>query len=318
MRPAGLALALSALLLAGCGVSSAPSAPSTPSVASSSTPSTAASSSTGTPTPKASPTPSSPTTSPTTGVRTASRRYGTAPAGISCRTAVGPVDLVCTIGHSVQGRAIVAERQGSGDAARVLLVSGQMHGNEWPGPMVVDRLRALRVPAGVRYQVWTVRTMNPDGASRSSRYDARGVDLNANFPAAWVAASRSGARPLSEPESAAMARLLGWLQPDVVVSLHGFLTAVDTTGGGLRAARAQEYSVLSRITPAHPVPCSGPCHGNLTDWYSAVSRVHGVAFTVEMPSGSLSSRSCGVPGHGGPMPVVDCAAYAALALAARL
>jgi hypothetical protein len=115
-----------------------------------------------------------------------------------------------------------------------------------------------------------------------------------------------------------MARLLGWLQPDVVVSLHGFLTAVDTTGGGLRAARAQEFSALSRITPAHPVPCSGPCHGNLTDWYSATSRVHGVAFTVEMPSGSLSVRTCGVPGHAGPMTVVDCTAYAAVALAARL
>lgn len=316
------------LLVACAGPSVPAAAPAVPSVpvppsAAAAIPTSPASLGSPPPTSAKAPAPSTKSPSPGThraaaGVRTATGRYGNAPAGIVCRTASGPVNLVCTIGRSVQGRAIVAERQGSGDSRRLLLVSGQMHGNEWPGPMVVDRLRRLVLPSTAGYQLWTVRTMNPDGAAASTRYDARGVDLNANFPAVWVRTSRSGSRALSEPEAVAMTRLLRWLQPDVVVSLHGFLTAVDTTGGGLRAARAQRFSALSCITPAHPVPCSGPCHGNLTDWYTSVSAVRGVAFTVEMPSGSLSARPCGVPGRPGPMSVVDCTAYAALTLAAEL
>jgi len=65
------------------------------------------------------------------------------------------------------------------------------------------------------------------------------------------------------------------------------------------------------------VPCGGPCHGNLTDWYTATSRVSGVAFTVEMPRSSRVVRACGVAGHPRETPI-RCAALAAVALAARL
>ncbi|HET8969605.1 MAG TPA: DUF2817 domain-containing protein, partial [Candidatus Nanopelagicales bacterium] len=201
------------------------------------------------------------------------------PKRISCRAHPHRrLNLRCLLGRSVQGRPIVATRQGPASAPRVLVVSGQMHGDEWPGPVVVNRVRALAVPAGL--QVWTVRTMNPDGMAHRRRHNAHGVDLNRNFPAAWRARPYAGARPLSEPEARAIRRLLSWLQPDLLVSFHGFSEAVDTTGGGRRAAAARAFSRLAHIGPAARVPCGGPCAGNLTDWYTSASTVGGVAFTV--------------------------------------
>lgn len=247
----------------------------------------------------------------------AARYAADPPAGVSCWALGASSDsLDCVVGYSVDGRPIEAVRQGSATASHLVLVLGQMHGEEWPGPLVVDKIRALPVPAGL--QVWTVRTMNPDGGATGLRYNARGVDLNANFPTRWTRTARSGSRALSEPEAVAMARLLSWLQPDLVLSIHGFLAAVDTTGGGLRAARARQFAALVDVGPARPVACSGPCHGNLTDWYTATSRRGGVAFTLEMPPDSTGSRPCHVSGYGGSRPGIDCVAHAAVAEGRRL
>ncbi len=236
--------------------------------------------------------------------------------GYPCRRATGtPVNLSCVIGRSVDGRALVATRQGSASATRVLVVLGQMHGEEWPGPLTVDVLRTLRPAAGS--VIWSVRSINPDGGAIGRRWNSHGVNLNSNFPDKFLRDSRSGPRALSEPESQAVARFLTRVQPDLVVSLHGFSEAVDTTGGGRRAALARSFSALSGIKPAHVVPCGGPCHGNLTDWYTATSKVGGVAFTVEMPRSSRVVRACGVAGHRRETPI-RCTALAAIVMAARL
>lgn len=142
--------------------------------------------------------------------------------------------------------------------------------------------------------------------------------LNRNFPNKFRRMANSGPRALSEPESRAMARFLTWVRPDLMISLHGFSTSVDTTGGGRRAAWARSFSALTRITPAVPVPCSGPCHGNMTDWYTAASTVGGVAFTVEMPRSSLKAHRCAVPGRPSSASTIRCAAWASLHLATRL
>ena len=236
--------------------------------------------------------------------------------GYTCRRASGtPVNLSCVIGRSVDGRALVATRQGSAAATRVLVVLGQMHGEEWPGPLTVDVLRTLRPASGS--VIWSVRSMNPDGGAIGRRWNSHGVNLNSSFPNKFLRDSRSGPRALSEPESQAVARFLARVQPDLVVSLHGFSEAVDTTGGGRRASLARAFSALSGITPAHVVPCGGPCHGNLTDWYTATSKVGGVAFTVEMPRSSRVVRACGVPGHRRETPI-RCTTLAAVVMAARL
>ncbi|HET7901415.1 MAG TPA: M14 family metallopeptidase [Candidatus Nanopelagicales bacterium] len=253
---------------------------------------------------------------PDPGAASSAPRSVVAAYGYSCRASSGtPVNLSCVIGRSVDGRTLVATRQGSADATRVLVVLGQMHGEEWPGPLTVDLLRTMRPATGT--VIWSVRSMNPDGGAVGRRWNSHGVNLNSNFPDKFLRDSRSGPRALSEPESQAVARFLTAVQPDLVISLHGFSEAVDTTGGGRRAAYARTFSALSGITPAHVVPCGGPCHGNLTDWYTATSRTSGVAFTVEMPRSSRVVRACGVAGHPRETPI-RCTALAALTIAARL
>jgi len=240
------------------------------------------------------------------------------PPGYVCRAvSLGSVTYSCVIGRSVDGRAIVAQRQGNPAARRVLVVVGQMHGEEWPGPLTVDAIRKLSTPSTSGFVIWTVRTMNPDGGLVGRRLNRHLVDLNGNFPTRFAVSSYSGPRALSEPESRTMARFLTWLQPELVISLHGFSTAVDTTGGGTRAADARAFGRLANISPAHPIPCGGPCHGNMTDWYTANARHGGVAFTVEMPRSSRVVSVCGVPGHGRGT-TIQCAAWAATYIAARL
>lgn len=125
------------------------------------------------------------------------------------------------VGRSSRGRRIWAVRQGNPLAVHVLLSVGQMHGTEPAGLRVTDRLRRADVPSDADYQVWTVRTMNPDGARRGDRYTVRGVDLNRNFPVTWSAGhSRSGRRAASEPETRAMMRFIRRLRPTGVLSFH--------------------------------------------------------------------------------------------------
>ena len=244
----------------------------------------------------------------------------TPPAGITCRArTMRATTFACVIGRSVGGRAIVARRQGNPDAPRVLLVNGQMHGEEWPGPRSVKVLRGLRSPTDGSFQIWTISTINPDGKRIGRRRNNHRVDLNRNFDDSWAPLWDAGPRAASEPETRAVVRFLRWIQPDLIISLHGFSESVDTTGGGRRAAWARDFSRISRIRPAKPVPCQpGPCHGNMTEWYTRVSTSGGVAFTVEMPRSSARKRACAVPGRASRATPIRCTAWASLDIARRL
>ncbi len=186
-----------------------------------------------------------------------------------------------TIGHTVTGRAIIAHRQGSPDSTSVILVLGQMHGNEPRGVDVVREVRRLGFPMGV--QVWTISTMNPDGSAAHTRVNARHVDLNRNFPHLWKATTSAtyfpGKRASSEPETIAVIAFLNNLRPDVIISLHQAFRSVD-----LGPAKARRWvDILSATTglPIKDVPCNGVCHGTMTGWYNATFR--GAAITVELP-----------------------------------
>jgi murein peptide amidase A len=192
------------------------------------------------------------------------------------------------IGHSVQDRPIVAWHLGETHKPKVVLIAG-MHGNE-PAPTAI--LRTLRDGKSVHgIDLWVVPAYNPDGLARGTRRNARGVDLNRNYPYSWAPLTGSyysGPQPASEPETRAMMRFLRKVKPDWVLSfhqpLHGVDVAVQRPGFARRVARLLGL-------PTTTLDCGGVCHGTMTGWYN--HRYPGFALTVEYgarPSRHLMTR----------------------------
>jgi len=139
-------------------------------------------------------------------------------------------------GRSVRGRRLVAQRRGPAGAPRVVLVVGQVHGDEPGGRRVIAAVRREAAPEGS--MIVTVATANPDGAAARTRGNARGVDLNRNFPGDWRGGPRGrywpGPRADSEPETRWVRRLVRTVRPDVTVWLHQPYGLVHLTPGASR------------------------------------------------------------------------------------
>ena len=108
--------------------------------------------------------------------------------------------------------------------------------------------RERAAPAGV--DLWLIPDMNPDGVAAHTRENARGVDLNRNFPWDWQKPARQAWSytphgPLSEPESRAVYRLLLRLKPKLVIWYHQALGVVDESGGSVGLERF--YSSLVHL-----------------------------------------------------------------------
>jgi murein tripeptide amidase MpaA len=155
------------------------------------------------------------------------------------------------VGASVEGRPIRSYELGAPDGEPVLL-TGLMHGVEVVGSMALLEL-AHHLAADPRQEllkharVVIVPVVNPDafhancvnladGRRASRRTNARGVDLNRNFPplrADMPAHPMGGSRwrrspyyvghcPLSEPETRALRDVAQALRPRVAVGFHSF------------------------------------------------------------------------------------------------
>lgn len=124
------------------------------------------------------------------------------------------------IGASAQGRPLEARTLGDGPY-RIYLVGG-IHGDEHDGGRWIDALceRLAREDlAGATLRI--LRDLNPDGTAAATRANARGVDLNRNWPASSFVPSRTrGPEPLSEPETRAVFADLAPFAPDLIVVLH--------------------------------------------------------------------------------------------------
>ena len=180
------------------------------------------------------------------------------------------------LGHSVKGRPIVAWRLGERGARRVVLIS-TMHGNESHTRRILTSLRDGPAISGL--DLWVIPVYNPDGLARGTRKNARGVDLNRNYPHQWADLDgryESGPRPASEPETRAVLAFLNDIRPHRIVSFHQPLYGVDRATKDRRFARR-----LSRHLnlPLKRFSCGGVCHGTMTGWYNA--RFPGAAVTVE-------------------------------------
>ncbi|GKT13327.1 DUF2817 domain-containing protein [Acidovorax sp. SUPP2522] len=132
-----------------------------------------------------------------------------------------------------------------------VLVVGAMHGDEptaaslalrWIG-FAETRLLPTRRPVHWRF----IPALNPDGmlAKPATRVNARGVDLNRNFPTPnwerdapiyWEKRTRRdprrwpGPAALSEPESQFLHTQMAQFEPDLVVSIHAPYGVLDFDG----------------------------------------------------------------------------------------
>src|SRR3954471_16483855 len=143
------------------------------------------------------------------------------------------------VGHSVRGREIrLVERDGR-RPGRTVLVVGCIHGNECAGTAITRRLLHGPPPGAGRLLV--IEDLNPDGRRLGVRGNARGVDLNRNFPSEWHRIGRrgdpqyAGPRPLSEPESRFAHAVIRRFRPDVTLWFHQPQTVVRAWGPSVRA-----------------------------------------------------------------------------------
>jgi protein MpaA len=162
-------------------------------------------------------------------------------------------------GTSVQGRPMVVRTFGSGSLH--VLVLGGIHGNEFGGVVAEQFAEYLSdypevVPASE--QVDVVSEANPDGIAADTRLNARGVDLNRNFPSRnWQLVRRHGAlvsgpSRASEPETRALLDLMATRRYGRIVSLHSSGGIVDYDGPGSRPI-ALRVSAAAR-TPVLQLP----------------------------------------------------------------
>ncbi len=130
------------------------------------------------------------------------------------------------------------------DSRSGLIIAGT-HGDENSSIVTLScALRTLK-PELRRHHV--VLTVNPDGCQLGLRANARGVDLNRNFPAAnwkqgetvyrWNSAAEerdvvllTGEQPGSERETQALCQLIHQIHPAWVVSFHDPLACIEDPG----------------------------------------------------------------------------------------
>jgi hypothetical protein len=171
---------------------------------------------------------------------------------------------------SVKGRHIMQRefKPEHKPAARVLIIGG-IHGDELTSSSIVFRwLELLQKTDGeaAQYHWQVVPVLNPDGllAKPPMRVNARGVDLNRNFPTInwlreapryWEAKTNRdprrypGAAPLSEPESRWLHDEITRFKPDVIVAVHAPFGVLDFDGppSGVEAPSRFGHLRLHRI-----------------------------------------------------------------------
>jgi hypothetical protein len=186
------------------------------------------------------------------------------------------------VGESTLGLPIRAFTLGSG-RPRVLVI-GCIHGNECAGSVVANRLLHARRPE--RGAIWVVQDVNPDGHARLRRANARGVDLNRNFPGTWQRLPSSGAEPASEVETRLALRLIRRLRPDVTIWFHQPQALVRAWGPSVGIARRYARLARMRFRRLEWPP------GSATAWqHGALPRSR--AFVVELRRGPLGIREAG-------------------------
>ena len=199
------------------------------------------------------------------------------------------------IGRSVEGRAIESYRFGRGVKGRLILAG--IHGDEPKSVYVARRLCADLAQGsgpGERATIVVVPVVNPDGYETRKRRNARGVDVNRNFPTRDWSPGRKRSRfyggpaPASEPEAQAVLSLVESLGPAEIIAIHSISEhrqCNNFDGPGEPLARAMSryngYPVTGAIGYSTP--------GSLGTWAGPERSIATV--TLELPSHD-SPRRC--------------------------
>jgi protein MpaA len=173
-----------------------------------------------------------------------------------------------TYGHSVRGLPLEVWRPSQHCR---LVIFAAIHGEEPETTYALSRaLRQLTEPPP---DCAVVLAANPDGLMRGTRGNARGVDLNRNFPSRdWQPnpiTHRStiedvsdvrlspGAHPASEPETQALLALIAELKPDAVIALHAPLACIDDANASPLGHRLAERTGMPLVRDVgYPTPGS--------------------------------------------------------------
>jgi len=152
-----------------------------------------------------------------------------------------------------------------------LLIFAAIHGEEPETTYALSR--ALRHLVEPPEHCAVVLTANPDGVTRGTRGNARGVDLNRNFPSRdWRPAPvthRStleetsdvllspGANACSEPETQALIALVNELEPEYVIALHAPLACIDDANESALGQQLAERTGMPLVRDVgYPTPGS--------------------------------------------------------------
>ena len=235
--------------------------------------------------------------------------------------------LTCeTLATSLDGRDIPVLRFGDAQASHHILIQAGIHGREYiTSRLAIDLLSGLleACPDGISDVMFHIIPMaNPDGAAISLqgpgalndpalaegvrqilaqegashtqwKANARGTDLNRNFPEGWESltglgpgSSRyRGASPLSEPETQALAGYLGQYGFKATISYHSYGNIIYWEGAytpGLAALNRSLATLFAEKTgyPLGANEAEAVERGGFKDWALGTCAIPSVTIEI--------------------------------------
>ena len=153
------------------------------------------------------------------------------------------------------------------DVPKIMLIAG-VHGNETEGvAFIYDFCKELLSAKNnfiLRYQIYIIPILNPDGFFSHSRLNANKVDLNRNLPTKdWTASYElekyyPGSLPCSEKENQVLVNSIEEFQPNFIISFHSWKPVINVNGCAMPHALQMRKSTQLKITEdiGYPTPGS--------------------------------------------------------------